>query len=214
MRQRSMLAFVSCLAICAAACAKNPGDDKPHAKVGQAAPSSQTATAPAAEKIALTPENSSIGFVGSKVTGSHTGGFTAFSGTVALAPSGMAASGVSLDIDLNSTWSDSEKLTGHLKSPDFFDTATHPKATFASTKVEPAAAGGPNYTVTGNLDLHGVTKSISFPATIEATPQEVIVNAEFAINRKDFNIVYPGKPDDLIRDEVVLKIAVKAPRKV
>jgi hypothetical protein len=32
------------------------------------------------------------------------------------------------------------------------------------------------------------------------------------INRKDFGIVYPGKPDDLIRDEVVLELAVKAPR--
>jgi len=204
---------MSCLAICAAACAKNPGDDKPHAKVGQAAPSSREATAPDAETIALTPENAAIGFVGSKVTGSHEGGFRAFSGTVALSPSGVTASRVSLDIDLNSVFTDSEKLTGHLKSPDFFDTATHPKATFASTKVEPAAAAGSHHTVTGNLDLHGVTKSISFPATIEATPQEVLVNAEFAINRKDFNIVYPGKPDDLIRDEVVLKIAVKAPRK-
>lgn len=214
MRQRLTLALVLCLALCAAACAKNPGKDKPQAKVGEAAPSTPAAAAPAEEMIALTPENASIGFVGSKVTGSHDGGFRAFTGNIALSSAGVAASRVSLDIDLNSIWSDSEKLTGHLKSPDFFDTATFPKATFATTKVEAGAAGGSSYTVTGNLDLHGVTKSISFPATIVATPQEVTVNAEFALNRKDFGIVYPGKPDDLIRDEVVLKLAVKAPRKM
>ncbi len=30
--------------------------------------------------------------------------------------------------------------------------------------------------------------------------------AEFTINRKEWGIVYAGKPDDLIRDGVVLKI--------
>jgi hypothetical protein len=36
------------------------------------------------------------------------------------------------------------------------------------------------------------------------------VKSEFAINRKDFNIVYPGKPDDLIKDEVLLKLDIAA----
>ncbi len=213
MRGKTMLALVLCFAVCAAACAKNPGKDKPQAKVGAAAPKSQEAAAPAAEQLAISPENSTIGFVGSKVTRSHDGGFRAFTGTVALSPSGAAASGVKLDIDLTSIWTDTEKLTGHLQSPDFFDTATYPKSTFASTRIEPAAAGGSSYTVTGNLDLHGVTKSISFPATIETTPQAVTVNAEFALNRKDFGIAYAGKADDLIRDEVVLKLALQVPRK-
>jgi hypothetical protein len=38
----------------------------------------------------------------------------------------------------------------------------------------------------------------------------VTFDTEFAINRKDFGIVYPGKTDDLIRDEVVLRLNVKA----
>ena len=38
--------------------------------------------------------------------------------------------------------------------------------------------------------------------------------AEFAINRFDFDVKFPGKPDDLIRKEVVLKLNVKAPKKV
>jgi len=58
-----------------------------------------------------------------------------------------------------------------------------------------------------------VKKSISFPATIQVSPDSVSANAEFSINRKDFGINYPGKADDLIRDGVVIKLTIKAPRK-
>jgi polyisoprenoid-binding protein YceI len=206
---RNILAFG--LIACATGCA-NPGKDKPQAKVGEAAAPAQQAPAAITEQVALTPENTTLGFVGSKVTGSHDGGFKAFTGAVGLGSTGPTASKVALEIDVSSLWSDNDNLTKHLLSPDFFDAAVHPKATFASTSIQPAAAGGSNYTITGNLNLHGVEKSISFPATIDVTAGEVMANAEFVINRKDFGIVYPGKPDDLIRDEVVLKLAVKAPR--
>jgi polyisoprenoid-binding protein YceI len=55
-----------------------------------------------------------------------------------------------------------------------------------------------------------VTKSISFPATIKINSDAVDVDTEFAINRKDFGIVYPGMPDDLIKDDVLLKLHVRA----
>src|SRR5437588_8118911 len=60
---------------------------------------------------------------------------------------------------------DEDELTGHLKTPDFFDVAKYPKATFVSTKIERNTTGGATHTVSGNFDLHGVKASISFPAT-------------------------------------------------
>ena len=45
------------------------------------------------------------------------------------------------------------------------------------------------------------------------TADGVTGTAEFSINRKDFRIVYPGKPDDLIKDDVPLKLSLKATRK-
>jgi polyisoprenoid-binding protein YceI len=92
-------------------------------------------------------------------------------------------------------------------SADLLDSQKFPTASFASTKIEKAAA---DYTVTGNLTLHGVTKSISFPASITAGSTDASVRAEFGINRKDFGIVYPGMPDDLIQDQVLLQIDLKA----
>jgi polyisoprenoid-binding protein YceI len=92
-------------------------------------------------------------------------------------------------------------------SPDFFDVETYPTTTFNSTSIESATEG---FTITGNLELHGVTKSISFPASIGVGEGQVTAEAEFFIKRNDFGIVYPGKPDDLIRDEVVIKLSLVA----
>ncbi len=148
---------------------------------------------------------SEIGFVGSKVTGSHEGGFKKFAGKVSVANG--VVTGTEVKIAMDSTWSDNDRLTGHLKSPDFFDSAKYPNATFTVTGV---TASNAVQIVTGNLELHGVTKSISFPAEIQVVDDAVTVKSEFAINRRDFNINYPGKPNDLIRDNVVLRLNVKA----
>ncbi|MCB1055013.1 MAG: YceI family protein, partial [Acidobacteria bacterium] len=95
------------------------------------------------------------------------------------------------------------------KSADFFDVETYPTATFHSTGVAAGETEG-TYSVTGDLTLHGVTKQITFPATIAVTDDEVSAQAEFSINRFDFDIKYPGKPDDLIREEVVIGLDINA----
>ena len=55
--------------------------------------------------------------------------------------------------------------------------------------------------------MHGVTKSITFPAKIAVAPDAITVDSTFAINRKDFEINYAGAQDNLIRDDVVLTYA-------
>ncbi|HSE98764.1 MAG TPA: YceI family protein [Blastocatellia bacterium] len=210
---KRLIATTSLIAISvlAAACA-DPAADKPKAATASAAAES-TYTKPAgAETLALSPESSKIEFIGAKVTASHNGSFTRFSGGIDFVPDKPEASRVTIDIDLASVVTDDERLTGHLKSPDFFDVAKYQKATFISTDIKAGGDGGATHTITGNLDLHGVKKSLSFPARLEVTPLAVAVNSEFAINRKEFGILYPGKVDDLIRDDVVIKLSIKAPR--
>jgi polyisoprenoid-binding protein YceI len=58
--------------------------------------------------------------------------------------------------------------------------------------------------------LHGVTKAVTFPATISVTPEVASVDSTFSINRKDFGINYAGQADNLIRDNVVLKLTIRA----
>src|SRR5215471_1149231 len=192
-----------------AACS-DPAANKPKASVGTAAPENGKQ---GGEKLTITPENSKVEFVASKVTRSHNGSFKQFSGTIDLLNSDPAQSVVSISIDAGSITTDEPDLTKHLQTPDFFDVAKFPKATFVSTKIEPSTANGATHSVTGNFDLHGIKKSISFPATIQVGPGSVSVTADFAINRKDFALNYPGKADDLIRDNVEIKLTLNVPRK-
>ena len=189
----------------------DPAANKPKASVTNAAPESNSSQPAAAEKLAISPENSKVDFVAAKVTRSHNGSFKQFSGTIDLVPNSIPDSRVTIDIQTNSVVTDEPDLTKHLQTPDFFDVAKFPKATFVSTKIE-AGSGGPTHQVTGNFELHGVKKSITFPATIQVTPDSVTVDAEFSINRKDFGLIYAGKADDLIRDGVVIKLSLKVPR--
>ena len=190
----------------AAACA-NPASDKPKAVTNEAAP---VASAPVGgEKYLITSENSKIEFVGSKITRSHNGSFGKFSGAIDYLGQ-PEKSRVNITIDLDSLTADDPKLTAHLKTADFFDVAKYPKGTFQSTEIKAGGDKGATHTITGNLNLHGVTKSITFPATIAVSPGAITVDSTFSINRKDFGINYAGLSDDLIRDEVVLTLRIRA----
>ncbi len=199
------LVIIGLLSLLAAACA-NPADDKPKAVTGEAAPAATMSAA--GETYSITPADSKIQFVGSKVTGSHDGSFEKFSGAIDYQGQ-PENSRVTITIDMDSVAADDPNLTAHLKTPDFFDVAKYPQATFESTEIRPGGDKGGTHTVTGNLKLHGMTKSITFPATIAVNPGAITVDSTFAINRKDFGINYAGASDNLIRDEVVLKLRVK-----
>lgn len=181
-----------------AGCA-NPADETESAKVNEAVQAVEAVAEAAA--YAISPE-STISFVGSKVTGSHEGGFKAYDGTIAVA-GGKIVPPSAITIDMNSLWSDSNRLTGHLKNEDFFDVANIPTSRFEVTSFNGSE-------LTGNLTLHGVTKSITFTPEVMVSDSEVRLKAEFDIMRFDFGIVYKGKADDLIRDEVVIRLDVVA----
>lgn len=193
-----LLLFV--LAVLPFAGCANPADKTEDAKVAEAVDAVKTV---ADAKTYVISGDSTISFVGSKVTGSHDGGFKDFSGTIAVA-NGMIAPSSQIMIQMVSLWSDSNRLTGHLKNSDFFDVPNFPTAEFVVTSLSE------NGELTGNLTMRGVTKSITFPAEIDVSDSSVSLKAEFDIKRFDWGIAYKGKADDLIRDEVVIKLDVTA----
>ncbi len=188
----------------------NPAKDLPAAAVDPASNSAASAAAqlePAGSYYVFGPTNAAIAFVGSKVTRSHNGGFRNLTGEFKVVNGRLANTGNKVVVDVTSLFADDARLTGHLKTPDFLAVAQFPTATFVSTAVDQKAT---NATVTGDLTLHGVTKTISFPANVEVSEAGVHVTAIFVLNRYDFEIKYPGMANDLIRKEVVLKLNVKA----
>jgi polyisoprenoid-binding protein YceI len=189
----------------------------------------------AGETYKVDVDASKIEWIGTKVSGYHSGTVKIKSGELMV--SDGTVSGGNFVLDMGSIVATgpnkvkpemSAKLTGHLKSPDFFDSEKFPEATFVITSLKPFSGkvnetddlkgdelnkykvADPTHTVSGNLTVKGITKNIEFPARITINNNAVEAQAKFNIDRKQWNIVYPGQPDDLVRDEIYLGILLKA----
>lgn len=201
-----------------AACSKNPADSSTAAKVQAPTPTRQQSKAPKGDSktVELTGE---IIFVGSKVTGNHVCKFNDWKGEANLSTVGSSydfasttisftlnTQGVVVDFKDPKPWS--KKLERHLRSADFFDSDQYPTATFVSSRIVAKQGNNSTHEITGNLTIKGISKSITFPVNLSQAHGKIKASAEFSINRRDFNIVYDGKPDDLVRDDVLLRFAL------
>ena len=180
--------------------------------------------------------SSQVEWVGTKVTGYHTGVVPIKNGEIIVNDGEVTGGKFVMDLanmkvsgPKASDSSSNNKLLTHLKSADFFDVEKNPEASFELTSIKPYTGGAikdtadprqeeinkykvtdPTHMVSGNLTLKGITKNIEFPARITFTGNMAEAVAKFNINRKEWNIVYTGKPDDLIRDAIHLGISIKA----
>lgn len=98
----------------------------------------------------------------------------------------------------------------HLKSADFFDTATYPKMVFSSTSIKKNKMKN-YYTVTGNLLMHGVTKPVTATliyrgATVNPNNKTKTYGYQVlaTLKRSDFGIG-PKFPEAMISDLVRIK---------
>ncbi len=192
----------------ASACVDDVGSGKVAAEVVE--PTTQTQSIQG-RTLAVDTSRSRIHALGAKVTATHDIVFDDWSGALKL--SGDDVVGIEATVQMSSLRADVDKLTAHLQSPDFFDVAQWPTATFASSRIaREAGPGGATHQVTGELTLRGTKKAIAFPASVSTSGSDVTAKAEFVIDRRDFGVVYPGMPDDLIQDNVVLTIELTADR--
>jgi polyisoprenoid-binding protein YceI len=128
-----------------------------------------------------------------------------------------ANSTVEATVDASTLSTRDQKRDQHLKSPDFFDVANHPKITFKSTKVEPAGTG--HYKITGDLTIRGTTKpavlDVEGPTAEIKDPYgntKVGASATTKINRQDFGVSWNAKLDTgglVVGDEVGIQIDVE-----
>jgi polyisoprenoid-binding protein YceI/rhodanese-related sulfurtransferase len=87
-----------------------------------------------------------------------------------------------------------EVLEGHLASDDFFFVSHFPSAVFTLSQAAPhplASATNPNYNITGQLSLRGLSKSFSFPAHFRMLENgQIGLHANFDFDRTDWGIIY------------------------
>jgi polyisoprenoid-binding protein YceI len=178
--------------------------DAPQAQTGQA----MDVAGASGDPLVVDTARSELRWRAAKVTRAHDGGFHAFTGTVTV--KGNEVMGVNLVVDARTIWSDTERLTGHLKSEDFFEVETYPTAMFEADRIVAVDSANATHLVTGNLTMRGQTHSITFPATITTQGGAVRATADFIIDRTHWGIIYTGKADDLIENEVRLMFEVVA----
>jgi len=148
----------------------------------------------AAENLALDADKSKIEFVGKKADGKHVGGFKGFKAKAVADFEQPAAGKLEIVIDTPSIWSDNDKLTNHLKNPDFFDVRKYPKITFTATKIsttgEETAAGEETATISGDLTMLGKTVPVTIPAKVDVSDEQVQINATFKLDRTKWGMNY------------------------
>jgi polyisoprenoid-binding protein YceI len=140
------------------------------------------------------------------------GRFGKVNATIAWNEADITKSTVTATIGVDTVDTGEEQRNTHLKSPDFFDIANLPTATFTSTSV---ARNGSNLTVNGNLTLHGVTKPVVLEVEGPSAPVQGMdhkphsgFSATTIISRSAFGIGSKF-PAAIVGDDVKLTIDVE-----
>lgn len=145
------------------------------------------------------------------------GTFNKLAGTVKFDPKAPEKMVIEATIDAASIDTREAKRDEHLRSPDFFDVANHPKLTFKSKSVK--AKGKGKFDVKGDLTIRGVTKEVVLD--VEGLDQEVKdpwgntrlgASAKTKINRKDFGLTWNQALEAggvMVGDEVEISLDVE-----
>jgi polyisoprenoid-binding protein YceI len=176
-------------------------------------------TKPKADTFQVDTTKSVINWVGKTIANSkHTGTLKMSKGSVIL--DGNTLTGGEFTFDMKSIKvtdlppERAPRLENHLKSDEFFDVEKFPQGSFKITKV---ATNGTTATITGNLTLKNITKSVSFPATVTRNGNTLTAKATgVKFNRTEFDVKYrsgnffSGLGDRAIEDEIEIDIELVA----
>jgi polyisoprenoid-binding protein YceI len=152
-------------------------------------------------------DQSYIGWAGRKPLGTHFGQFPSFEGTVTVRDGDLTTARVDITFHVTELSSDDTRLTGVLLDNTWFAVDEHPDARFTSTSIEPAGDG---YTVSGNLEIRGIRKSVTFPAEIDLEDDLITVFAEFNIDRTAWEIGRGHVEDLVVYKDVEIELDVIA----
>jgi polyisoprenoid-binding protein YceI len=160
---------------------------------------------------AADPRHSSAQFTITHLGISHVRGVIPIASAVIAGASPQLPTRVEATLDASGVDTRNDKRDADLRSPHFFDAARYPTLTFTSTSISPVDAK--NFTVTGNLTLHGVTRPVTLKAAFlgqmvgERGDAHVAYEATGTIKRSDFGMTYLPI---VVGDDVDIDIDIEA----
>ena len=187
MKKNTLLAAIAAVVIFSAFKSSSSGS-------GNMAAAVTTEVAPPAKgkTYQVVLDKSEMKWKAAKVVGEHYGTLRLKSGELTADKNKVTAG--TFVIDMTSiVCTDNAKVGAHLLNDDFFDVPKHPTASFKITSVKPLAkpaAGKPNYSVTGDMTIKGITNPVTFPAIIAVKDGVVTTKADVVIDRTKFDIKY------------------------
>lgn len=197
-----------------AACSTPPAGQPVTAGNAQTVDSTKAAEA---KTLAVDIAASKLEWEGTKTGGKHNGSLMLKSGSLQV--KGKELVGGSFVLDMNSikvldlTGKEAGDLEGHLKNKDFFETNVHAEGKFVITGVKAGATDpAATHTITGNLTLKGVEKSVDLPAKVDITDAGLSASTpQFTIDRQVWGINYKSSMKDVVlNDQMGIKITLVA----
>lgn len=174
---------------------------------------------PAAGSYTIDPTHSSIEFVARHLVAAKVRGrFTGFSGRIDVHSDPMTSS-ASVEIEVDTIDTGVLDRDAHLRSPDFFDVENHPIATFTTSAVRAADAGG--FRLVGDLAIAGVTRPVELDLVYGgevADPwgnSRLVFSATTELNREDFGLTWNQTLETgglLVGKTVAIEIEIQAVR--
>jgi polyisoprenoid-binding protein YceI len=166
-------------------------------------------------KWIIDPTHSEVAFkVKHLVISTVTGYFRKFEGAAESASEDFNGASVTFSLDVNSIDTNQSDRDQHLKSADFFDTASFPSIAFAGKLVNQ----GGEYQLQGDLTLKGITQQVTLDVTYGGTAADPYgqtkagFEIEGKLNRKDFGLTWSAITEAgsvVVSDQVRLQLSVQ-----
>ncbi len=169
------------------------------------------APALAAEAWTVDPAASSLRFQATQDGKPFEGRFDRFTADIRFSPDDLAASAVTVTVELDSAATGSRDRDGALPGREWFHTRQHPTATFAADAF--TATGPDRYRADGTLTLKGETRPLALPFTLTITGDQAEASGQVTLDRTAFGV---GTGDfasgDMVGTEVTVSFTIQASR--
>ena len=140
-------------------------------------------------------------------SGAHVkGNFDKINGDITFDTANLAASHMSINVEVESITTGFWLKNSHAKSDKWFDADKYPQINFTSSHFSNSATG---YLVEGILTIHGVKKQVSIPFTFSNN----IFKGSFTINRLDYGVGNLEGMSKKVSNEIKLEISVPVDKK-
>lgn len=179
---------------------------------------SQILTPTATRAWKADPSHSAVAFVARHMVVTKVRGhFSRFDSTLQLPEGSIVPESIEATIDVESIDTRNADRDAHLRSADFFDAAAFPTISFKSTSIERESDA--DFTVRGELTIHGVTKAVEFGAHAERLGKDPWGNerlgyeAALRVNREDFGLTWNQVLETgsvMVSKEIAIELEIQA----